>query len=1116
MELINELVKKGYIDEEAAQSIEDETIKTKKTEEEIVLNKKLVSEDELFQVKSELLQTPLKEDVSSDDIDSDVLSLIHEDSAKHYKMIPISRDGNSVEVGMVYPEDLKAQEVLKFISKQKNISFEEFLIKPSDFEKIKKDLFQEEEKKEQKDEKEEEQPEPELDLDLDEEDLELEEEDEPEQQNEPEDEEEPEPEKNTPLIEKLEKEGYIDEETKNSLIEKTNSSREIEDIILEEGLVSEDELFQVKSELLQTPLKEDVSSDDIDSDVLSLIHEDSAKHYKMIPISRDGNSVEVGMVYPEDLKAQEVLKFISKQKNISFEEFLIKPSDFEKIKKDLFQEEEKKEQKDEKEEEQPEPELDLDLDEEDLELEEEDEPEQQNEPEDEEEPEPEKNTPLIEKLEKEGYIDEETKNSLIEKTNSSEKTEEEVLIEEKIVSENDLFKIKSKLIKTPFREDVSPKDINEEIFKKFTKEVIEDYKIVPIGEKEEKIEVGAVYPESEKTKETLELISNQEDIDLEIYLISFSALNKIKKAFQEGTGEFSSPFLKKLTEKGYIKKQKAKEIDKKNTKGVKFIEELILEEGLMSENDLFEVKSDILDIPIKSDINTETIMENVLKLIPEDSANQYKMVSFGKIGNIVEVGMVAPDNFRSREALRFLSRRNNFSYEVYLITLTTFKDIVKQYRTFASEVGEALEDLDIEITDEDKGDGVDMEEDIQKLAEEAPIVKIVTVLLRNAIEGKASDIHIEPTKTKLKVRFRVDGKLHASLFLPIETHSATIARIKILSGLKIDEQRLPQDGRFSAKMEGRSIDFRVSTFPTTLGEKIVIRSLDPTEGLKSMDELGVMGKNLEILKSSIKKPTGMTLVTGPTGSGKSTTLYASLRTLNNESVNIVTLEDPVEYFIDGVSQSQVNPDIGYVFSSGLRQILRQDPDIIMVGEIRDEETADLAVHASLTGHMVLSTLHTNNALGVIPRLIDMGVKPYLIPPAMNTAIAQRLVRRICDKCKEPIPVSEEMRIMINEELRSIPTEVLKEANITSFSNIKLYKAKGCRYCSEEGFVGRVGVYEALRMTPDLGEIIMKDPTEKELKAEAERQRMISLKQDGVIKAVTGYTTIEEVLRVTGE
>jgi type IV pilus assembly protein PilB len=296
----------------------------------------------------------------------------------------------------------------------------------------------------------------------------------------------------------------------------------------------------------------------------------------------------------------------------------------------------------------------------------------------------------------------------------------------------------------------------------------------------------------------------------------------------------------------------------------------------------------------------------------------------------------------------------------------------------------------------------------------------------------------------------------------------------------------------------------------------VIRSLDPVEGLKSMSDLGVTGKNLQILKSSIRRPTGMTLVTGPTGSGKTTTLYSALHTLNNESVNIVTLEDPVEYFIDGVSQSQVNSDIGYVFANGLRQILRQDPDIIMVGEIRDEETADLAVHASLTGHMVLSTLHTNNALGVIPRLIDMGIKPYLIPPALNTAMAQRLVRRICDKCKEPVVPTEEMRILITEELRSVSTETLKDYGVSSLSNIKLYKPKGCRYCSEEGFVGRIGVYEALRMTPDLGEIIMESPTEKELTAEAKRQRMVSLRQDGIIKAITGYTTIEEVLRVTGD
>ncbi len=1021
MELLNKLIQKQQISDEDVRLVRKSVEETGRSEEEVLFDMGLVSKEDLEKEKEgqeEALEEVPQEEVSFDEVPQDSLDLIHEDSAKHYKMIPVGRDGNTIKVGMVDPDNLKAQEALKFIAKQKNVSFDRVSITEDEFKKIIDQLLNNSTSSDNLEEKQEQE----------------------------------------------ETEKKVDD-LKEKIEDKNEDSYELE----------------IAEEVPQ----EEVSFDEVPQDALDLIHEDSAKHYKMIPIGRDGNTIKVGMVDPDNLKAQEVLKFIAKQKNVSFDRVSITEDEFKKLSEKFFDE--------------PEPE-----------------PEPESEVEEELEVEP-SSFILTTNLKDDGYINKETADSLIKEAEETKKSEEEVLIRKKIISESDLFKIKSKLIEVPLKESVFPNKIEEHIFKKFPREVIDNYKIIPIGADDDgKINIGAIYPEDEKAQEALKLIEQQEKIKYEVFLISFSNFEKVHKALKEIEEEFSSPFLKRLSEKGYLKKEKAKEIEKKTEKGSKTIEEIILKEGLMSEEDLFEVKSDILDIPIKSDINTETIMEGVLKLVPEDTANYYKMVPFGKIGDVVEVGMIAPENLRAREALRFLSRRNNFSYEIYLITLSTFRDISKQYRTFASEVGEALEDLDIEITEDEKKDGIDMEQDIEKLAEEAPIVKIVTVLLRNAIEGRASDIHIEPTRTKLKVRFRVDGKLHASLFLPIETHLATIARIKILSGLKIDEQRLPQDGRFSAKMEGRSIDFRVSTFPTTLGEKIVIRSLDPAEGLKSMSDLGVIGKNLQILKSSIRRPTGMTLVTGPTGSGKTTTLYSALHTLNNESVNIVTLEDPVEYFIDGVSQSQVNSDIGYVFATGLRQILRQDPDIIMVGEIRDEETADLAVHASLTGHMVLSTLHTNNALGVIPRLVDMGIKPYLIPPALNTAMAQRLVRRICDKCKEPVVPTEEMRILITEELRSVSTETLKDYGVSSVSGAKLYKPKGCRYCSEEGFVGRIGVYEALRMTPELGEIIMESPTEKKLTEEARRQRMVSLRQDGIIKAITGYTTIEEVLRVTGD
>lgn len=363
----------------------------------------------------------------------------------------------------------------------------------------------------------------------------------------------------------------------------------------------------------------------------------------------------------------------------------------------------------------------------------------------------------------------------------------------------------------------------------------------------------------------------------------------------------------------------------------------------------------------------------------------------------LQVGMVYPEDFKSQEALKFLARQQNFVYQVFLITSTNFNELLKQYRNLKGEVGTALEELKEEIK---KEKGIIKTEELERLAEEAPISKIVAVILRQALEGDASDIHIEPTKEKLRVRFRFLGTLHSSIILPLKIHPAVIARIKILSNLKIDETRVPQDGRFSTKINGKNIDFRVSTFPTALGEKVALRVLDPSIGFKKFEDLGLRGRNLQAVKEAVIKPYGLILATGPTGSGKTTTLYSILQLLNKEGTNIVTLEDPIEYFLEGVNQSQIKPEIGYDFGTGLRQILRQDPNIIMVGEIRDEETASLVTNAALTGHIVLSTLHTNNSLGVIPRLIDLGVKPYLIPSTLSVAIAQRLVRTLCPECKK--------------------------------------------------------------------------------------------------------------------
>ena len=345
-------------------------------------------------------------------------------------------------------------------------------------------------------------------------------------------------------------------------------------------------------------------------------------------------------------------------------------------------------------------------------------------------------------------------------------------------------------------------------------------------------------------------------------------------------------------------------------------------------------------------------------------------------------------------------------------------------------------------------------------------------------------------------------------------HPAIVARIKILSRLKIDETRIPQDGRFSTNFGDKRIDFRVSTFPTTLGEKVVIRVLDPSESVSSLDKLGLIGRNLEIVQKSIKSPYGMILVTGPTGSGKTTTLYTILRLLNQEKTNIVTLEDPVEYFMSGVNQSQVMPEIDYTFAKGLRQILRQDPDIIMVGEIRDEETASLAIHAALTGHLVLSTLHTTSAAGVIPRLLDMGIKPFLISPTLSVAISQRLMRVLCLHCKKKVKLQGEKKKYFLEKVKKLPLNVRNQLKLGS--ELFVYESVGCKKCNNNGYTGRIGVFEVLEMTDSLADIITQGPTEQAISKEGEKQGMTTMEGDGILKVLDGITSIDEVMRVAEE
>jgi type IV pilus assembly protein PilB len=572
--------------------------------------------------------------------------------------------------------------------------------------------------------------------------------------------------------------------------------------------------------------------------------------------------------------------------------------------------------------------------------------------------------------------------------------------------------------------------------------------------------------------------------------------------------------IQQLVEKGILEKTRAValEYEIKNS-GLKE-EEVILEKKIVPEDFLFGLKSESLKIPLKT-VSAEDVSLKLLETIPEESAKYYKIIPIDKQDNHLEIGMVYPEDLKAREALEFLARQSKFTYQIFLITLANFKDLLKKYRSLKQEVARALEELEAELKEEKTEGPKTAGIEAGRVSEEAPISKVVANILRHAVDGSASDIHIEPTRDKVRVRFRLDGILHSSLFLPTKDYlPAIVARIKILSNMKIDETRIPQDGRFSTMFEERSIDFRVSTFPTTLGEKVAIRILDSGQRKIDFKELGITGRNLAVIEKAIGKPYGMILVTGPTGSGKTTTLYAILGLLNKEESNVMTLEDPVEYFIEGVNQSQVKPEIGYDFATGLRHMLRQDPDIIMVGEIRDEETASLAIHAALTGHIVLSTLHTSNTLGVIPRLIDMGVRSFLIPPTLSIAIAQRLVRKLCPYCKRKIKPQPEIKKAIMKEVEAFPQALKKSIKFSSDFNI--YEPTGCKRCNKVGYSGRIGIFEILEMTDRLAGLVIKEPSEAIIQDEAENQGMVTMKQDGILKVLEGITSFEEVLRVAEE
>ena len=566
--------------------------------------------------------------------------------------------------------------------------------------------------------------------------------------------------------------------------------------------------------------------------------------------------------------------------------------------------------------------------------------------------------------------------------------------------------------------------------------------------------------------------------------------------------DFDHKLLEYLVQEKLISQQVADEIRLSSINTGNSSSEILLQKHLIDEDKLLAAKSKIYHVPMMS-LAGRGISPEILTFIPEPVARKYKLIpfDFDKKTNKLSLALTDPLDL---PLLEFLELKSGKSIVAYISREDEISSKIDEVYSqgLASEVTEALKD-----TSSGRINTVDVSQ-ISQIIKEAPIAKIVSTILEYAVKSRASDIHIEPQESRTRVRYRIDGILHERLALPRTVNDAVVSRIKILSDMKIDERRIPQDGRFNFKIGPDEVDLRVSSLPTVHGEKIVMRLLKKTGGIPSLVDLGLGGVSLKSLEYAITRPHGIILVTGPTGSGKTTTLYSILSKLNTTKVNIVTLEDPVEYEIVGINQVQVNPLAGLTFASGLRSFLRQDPNIILVGEIRDRETVGLAIQAALTGHLVFSTLHTNNAATTIPRLLDLGAEPFLIVSVLNAIEAQRIVRRVCATCKESyVPTVE----MVND-FKTILGNLLPVKE----SEMALYKGKGCKECNNTGYLGRIGIYESISISQEIAKMILERSTAEDIERQAKKEGMITMKQDGYLKALEGITTIEEVLRVAQE
>ncbi len=556
---------------------------------------------------------------------------------------------------------------------------------------------------------------------------------------------------------------------------------------------------------------------------------------------------------------------------------------------------------------------------------------------------------------------------------------------------------------------------------------------------------------------------------------------------------------------------KAPEIKNYQTKAQKInksLEDYLVAEGVIDEVALYTEAAKLMEVPFTI-LKGKEIKKEVLNMVPPSLAQTHKIVAFEASKTEISLAMLDPLDIQTIE---FIQRKTGLTPVAYLTTPSDIKDSLRRYHADLNE-----DMMVVQLSSESAKD----EGDLKKVAEELPIINIVNSILEHAVFEGASDIHIEPQEKEVSVRYRVDGVLKQVMTLPKKVQAGIVARIKILSKLKIDEHMVPQDGRFKIQIQEDKLSFRVSIIPVYDGEKIVMRLLREDQKPLSLDQLGFLPGPKKLVESAIRRPHGMVLVTGPTGSGKTTTLYSILFMLNKPGVNISTIEDPIEYHVKGINQSQINPRAKFTFASGLRAFLRQDPDIIMVGEIRDEETAEVSIHAAMTGHLVLSTLHTNDAPTTLPRLMDMGVPPFLVAFTTNVIVAQRLVRKICKDCKKEFTLDSKTIEQLEKILdqKSLPT-LFKNQNIKlnpkekNLQSMTFYRGEGCRKCNQSGYKGRIGIYEVLDIDKDLINKINQRATAEEIRKHAISKNMITILQDGIIKAKQGITSIEEVLRVT--